>query len=672
MCKMKHLCFSVLGILVPLGLSAQTDKQSKIDSLQNELIHSEEDTTRVNLLCRLSDTYPYLDSVKTFETGEQALRLSKQIGYMKGTAEATIVLGEGYSDYSQMGKAIEYLTEGSRLAKKLIDEDPSAENLKLWADGYYNLGINYAITGDFKKYFECTEEVIPTVEVLKDSLFLANIHTNLGIAHLNLEQYERALHSLQNGSRIYKQLKDPQESTYNRINLAMAFYHLDSLDRMKAVLDQVALHLEKYPNTFDSYSYYNQEGMYYEGKKQYEQAILSLTKALNLAQGDNNSIQRALIYERFGEIYLSLNNYGKALVYYQKYLESSKTRNDRFNTAKALKKIAELKANKKDYSGAYNDIIVSFDIRDSIEELKNVQQLAALELKYDSEKKENEILALQKTNAESALAIEKKKSQTYLWAGFSTFLALIVVGGIYMYLQKLKKLREREHIRETELNALKQEQENKIFSAMLEGQENERKRLAVDLHDGLGGRLSGISLNLSKLNKDRPDQFPEKQLRKFSKDLNDSLSELRSIARNMMPETLLKLGLRDALKDYCNTMSSADTNVLLQFYGSEKGLNTQQRITLYRVIQELINNAIKHAHASEVLVQYVREGNQVEITVEDNGKGFEKGIEAHKGSGMGLSNLKTRVAYLKGNLDFLSDVNEGTTVNVHITIDDAA
>jgi len=140
----------------------------------------------------------------------------------------------------------------------------------------------------------------------------------------------------------------------------------------------------------------------------------------------------------------------------------------------------------------------------------------------------------------------------------------------------------------------------------------------------------------------------------------------------MMPETLVKFGLQAALKDYCSSMTGTDTKVTLQFYGTDQGIELNQQVTMYRVIQELINNAIKHAQASEVLVQFMRTGNQVDITVEDNGVGFDKNKNpVQKDSGMGLSNLETRVAYLKGNIDFESEENEGTTVNVHINIDAA-
>ncbi|MGB7393469.1 MAG: sensor histidine kinase, partial [Pricia sp.] len=260
-------------------------------------------------------------------------------------------------------------------------------------------------------------------------------------------------------------------------------------------------------------------------------------------------------------------------------------------------------------------------------------------------------------------------SQGYLMGLLIGTLAFLLFIGYLFYRNKLRKARKKERVQEAEVQLLKQEQQNQIFSAMIEGQEKESKRLAIDLHDGLGGRLSGISLNLSKLDKDEPKKYPKQQLQKVMKDLDDSLSELRSIARNMMPETLVKFGLEAALKDYCSSMNGSDTKVTLQFYGSDRGIDLNQQVTMYRVIHELINNAIKHAKASEVLVQYMREGNQVDITVEDNGVGFKNEAIEDKSPGMGLSNLRTRVAYLKGDLDFQSHENEGTTVNVHLTVD---
>ena len=658
----------LLGLLLPLGLFSQTGKEALIDSLKKELSRATTDTTKINILCRLSDNYPGIDSLKTFEIGHKALQLSEDIGYLKGEADAYLTLGEGYSDYSMIDKAVAYLTKGSELAEKLIRKDSSKSNLKIWADGHYNLGINYAYTGDYDKYLRLTDKVIPIVKAIGDSLFLANIHTNLGAGNINLKQYESAYESLEVANDIYERFGFPQESTYNTLSFAMALYHLDSLDRMKISLDQAELNLDKYPNAYDSYNLYTHKAMYYEGKKSYTDAIAALDKALTFAQGDTYSVQHAIIYERYAQVYESMNDYAKALTYQKKYLKSSEIRNDRFSYSKTLKSIARLKAKNQDYRGAYADVINGMEMEDSLNNVDKVTQLAELELKYNTEKKEREILALQNANSKNMLSSERKRSQLYLIVGITSILAMLSFAGYIFYRNKLRKAKKKEQLQEAQLQLLKQEQQNKIYAAMIEGQEKERKRLAIDLHDGLGGRLSGISLNLSKLYKDRPETFKELHLEKVTKNLDDSLTELRSIARNMMPETLLKFGLKAALKDYCNSMNSKETQITLQFYGNESGIDGNQKITVYRVIQELINNAIKHAKASEILVQYIREGDIVDITVEDNGVGFAKETPSVANSGMGLSNLRTRVAFLKGDLNFQTQKNEGTTVNVHLSL----
>ncbi|MEL6484469.1 MAG: ATP-binding protein, partial [Bacteroidota bacterium] len=175
-----------------------------------------------------------------------------------------------------------------------------------------------------------------------------------------------------------------------------------------------------------------------------------------------------------------------------------------------------------------------------------------------------------------------------------------------------------------------------------------------------------------KLDKDQPEEYPKERLKKVVDDLDASLQELRTIARNLMPETLVKFGLRAALKDYCSNMTGGGTAVTLQFYGEEKGIPVSQQVTIFRIIQELINNAVKHAKASEVLIQYIRDGKQIHITVEDNGMGMpEEALDVQTSKGMGLGNLRTRVAYLKGKLDFHSAQAEGTTVNVHFELDAA-
>jgi signal transduction histidine kinase len=146
--------------------------------------------------------------------------------------------------------------------------------------------------------------------------------------------------------------------------------------------------------------------------------------------------------------------------------------------------------------------------------------------------------------------------------------------------------------------------------------------------------------------------------------LDTSIHELRRVAHNMMPEALVKFGLEEALKDYCANLNNAHIlNVQYQSFGMAQRIDNSTEIIIYRIIQELLNNIFKHAKATEVLVQLLREENRLSITVEDNGKGFDvSNLEKSKGDGW--ANIRSRVDYLKGKLDLHSDAQKGTSVNI--------
>ena len=665
----------ILGLLLlPFLALCQMGKEKYRDSLQKALENirdlekeqqgAEVRKQKIDILCLLSKAYDGVDSTKTFDLAFEALEANKKINYPEGQVNANFTMGRALM-YIDPQQAIEYLEKGNVLAARLIKKDSSESIMELWATGTYNLGLTFGYLGKHQNELSFTEQIIPVVKKLGDSLFLANIYTNLGVKQLNFANHIEAHRNLVQGRTIYSQLGNPPETTFNIIQLAMAHEGLDSLDQMKNTLKEAETLLKKYPNIFDAFNYGLQESQYYLRTKQPDEALKALDSIVVFVENDINSVQYGLVMQRYARAYEVMADFENATDYISKYIANAKAIQSGTSWFRGLYKRSEYLAARGNYKKAYVDLKTAADVYDSLETLETVAKLEELNLKYETAEKEKQILELHVKN-------EEKKSQAYLLAGLASVLALTLFIAFYAYGQKLRKARKKELIQQAEVQLLKQEQQNKIFSAMIEGQEKERKRLAIDLHDGLGGRLSGISLNLSKLDKDEPKEYPKQKLRKVMKDLDDSLNELRNIARNMMPETLVKFGLQAALKDYCSSMTGNDTKVTLQFYGSEKGIDLNQQVTMYRVIQELINNAKKHAKASEILVQYMREGNVVDITVEDNGIGLSQDVlEKENSGGMGLSNLRTRVAYLKGNLDFHTEQNEGTTVNVHINVNAA-
>jgi two-component system, NarL family, sensor kinase len=150
--------------------------------------------------------------------------------------------------------------------------------------------------------------------------------------------------------------------------------------------------------------------------------------------------------------------------------------------------------------------------------------------------------------------------------------------------------------------------------------------------------------------------------------LDSSIKELRRVAHNMMPEALVKFGLDVALKDFCNSVNqSGAVQLTYQSLGLENiSLDQQTAISIYRMVQELVNNTLKHAAASKAIVQISKTEDGLTITVEDDGKGFDTQLLQHA-KGMGWSNLQSRIDYLKGKLDVQSAPDKGTSVLIEIT-----
>jgi signal transduction histidine kinase len=204
---------------------------------------------------------------------------------------------------------------------------------------------------------------------------------------------------------------------------------------------------------------------------------------------------------------------------------------------------------------------------------------------------------------------------------------------------------------------------------MLKGQEEERSRIAKDLHDGLGGLLSGTKLSF--MNVRETLSLSSEHVKHFDRSLSmldNTIGDLRKVAQNLMPEALVKFGLQEALRDFCDTVqSSSGIQLLYQHFGERRKLDNTAKVFVYRIVQELINNVVKHAEATQVIVQLTTRMNKIEITVEDNGQGFDTSILDHTG-GAGMANIKYRVQYLHGTTDIVSSPGNGTSVNIEVKV----
>jgi len=202
--------------------------------------------------------------------------------------------------------------------------------------------------------------------------------------------------------------------------------------------------------------------------------------------------------------------------------------------------------------------------------------------------------------------------------------------------------------------------------AMIEGQEAERERVAKDLHDSLGGLLSTVKLQFDSLENKLDGVSKFKNYQNANRLLDTACQEVRDIARNMQPSSLLNLGLVAAVRDLINRIDDPDQRTIdFQHYGLENKLENTVALTVYRLVQELLNNSIKHSKAKEILIQLTREENEFIIMVEDDGVGFD--VEGVK-KGMGTENILSRVNYLKGDLSVHSEKEKGTTTLITVPL----
>jgi signal transduction histidine kinase len=284
------------------------------------------------------------------------------------------------------------------------------------------------------------------------------------------------------------------------------------------------------------------------------------------------------------------------------------------------------------------------------------------ETRYQSEKKQNEIVQLEKDKQIQSLSLRQKSSLNYILLGS---LAAVLLVGFLLY----RNYRQKQKLQQQTIAQLEKDKQLMTVDAMLRGQEEERSRLARELHDGLGGMLSGVKYSLNNM-KDNLIVTPDNMaVFERSLDMIDaSIKELRRVAHNMMPEMLVKFGLDEALKEYTNSIAATKLlTVKYQSFGMEQRIKSSAEIIIYRIVQELLNNVLKHATASDVLVQLVREQSRLSVLVEDNGRGFDTTLLTNN-KGAGWTNIRSRVDYLKGQLDIHSDIGKGTSVSIEFNL----
>jgi signal transduction histidine kinase len=280
------------------------------------------------------------------------------------------------------------------------------------------------------------------------------------------------------------------------------------------------------------------------------------------------------------------------------------------------------------------------------------KQLSELNIKLETERK-------QKLMQQQQFAINRRNTTIAV-------IAALFAGGMIIGYQSYSRYRLKQV---AALQSAVLRQQDIATRDIIQAGEKERKRIATDLHDGVGQLFSAVRMNLSSLMERIVLTHADEQAlaEKTLAMVDESCREVRTIAHQMMPDILLKTGLVPAIKDFANKIDSQHLKINLEAYGLEERLDNNMEIVLYRVVQECINNVTKHSKASRLDINLTREGRDISVTIEDNGVGFNM-ADKMKFEGIGLRNIATRVKYLKGSVEVSSDQNKGTLVAIYIPL----
>ena len=310
------------------------------------------------------------------------------------------------------------------------------------------------------------------------------------------------------------------------------------------------------------------------------------------------------------------------------------------------------------------------DLRDSLLSEENTNRISELNIQFETAQKDQEI-------EQQQIKLEQERRNRNFFIALALLLSTLA-GVVFIYFRNRARLAQRiadqeKIIHRQETEQLQKEKELVELTATLETQEKERNRIARDLHDGLGSMMSGISSQIEYL-RAQPyvEQAAQPHLTQLREMVKEASSELRRTSYELMPAKLLRQGLEAAISDLClNLLVKNGIEPSLEINMDLNTLNPEQQLTLYRIIQELLNNVVKHAEAKTAMIQFTRFDEEVSLVVEDDGKGFDVTARKLEG-GLGLGSLGSRVSLLKGFLDIASTPGVGTTVTMNFSIEHRA
>jgi two-component system, NarL family, sensor kinase len=490
----------------------------------------------------------------------------------------------------------------------LLAQHTSKEAFRTRGYAWHAYGTFQQMKGNEKEAIDAfISKALPYARQSQDAFLIGNVYKAIATVSMNADQRRNAAGYLLEAIRHIE--RSPNDNpvriegmTEVYIYTAENYVYLHQPDSAKIYLDKASRILQPSPQSNLYLSYYYAEGIYFDKLQHCNKAIESFTKGIQLGANvpaAQYAVNR-LKYAQYKSLY-NKKDYASAIQVMLQLVQSPLIlTTDKKIYYKELSDTYAAAGNKTDaYDWAHQYITIS----DSLYNAKFQQDIVDLEKKYNTAESQRKLTALQAAHDKAVLTNRNNQLLAWLLGGFSLFMAALAVLG-WLYYRSYKKLAAQKEVsHQQELKEISQQQQLKLAAALLQGEERERKRVARDLHDGLGGMLAGVKINLSRLSQTKAGTAAITQdIPAIITQMDRSVNELRRIARNMMPESLLNAGLETALGDIGESFNSNELKVDFQAYNIESTIAPEMQVTIFRIVQELLTNTVRHARATQVLV----------------------------------------------------------------------
>lgn len=565
------------------------------------------------------------------------LLLRKKIPY----PEKLEILKKIVNKNQDFDQGIRLLNHTISLAKKNNDKITEGSMLRLKGRTFYFRG-----TLDSASFY--LYKSLALLEKEKSPTELALVYNDLGKFYRKTKDFPRALKNYDEALKIYEKLNDQEgiATTYNESGVVFEYMgeNEEALSRYQKSLE---IQIKRKDLVGQGYALEFIGGNYLMQKKT-KLAEEFLLKALEIRKQTKDDFAIALNQNALGNLYLETGDLKNAESFFKASNSIAEKTNYLDLLSQNYEKLSIVSEKNGNYKDAYQFLQTYKKLNDSIFNLGKIKQIEEISVKYETAEKDNQILS-------------QKSSILKRNVGVYSLLGLLLFGFIYYknYRNKQKIKLQREILNQQDL----------ATKAVMEAEDNERKRMATHLHDGIGQLLSAANMNVNMLIEFKEDENNfNKILGRTSSILSEVMVDVRTLSHQIMPNQLIKNSLGNAVRDLIEKSKSPKLYIDLKIEDLEENLDQNIQIVVYRIIQECINNTIKHAEAKKITLGISQSENNLKTIIIDDGKGFDPEKIPRSNDGMGLGNIRSRISLLKGTFSIESAEGKGTRIEVNIPV----